>query len=74
MPRRRAPIRQYARRSSPWRCTAITMHRTMHAARRKGPLADKKAFLIEMERPDTADRFSMIYVPIAWPRRSSWRL
>lgn len=31
----------------------------------KGPLADKKAFLIEMERPDTADRFSMIYVPIA---------
>ena len=33
--------------------------------RAKGPLADKKAFLIEMERPDTADRFSMIYVPIA---------
>lgn len=31
----------------------------------KGPLFDKKAFLIEMERPDTADRFSMIYVPIA---------
>ena len=31
----------------------------------KGPLADKKAFLIEMERPDTADRFSMIYVPVA---------
>lgn len=31
----------------------------------KSPLADKKAFLIEMERPDTADRFSMIYVPIA---------
>ena len=31
----------------------------------KGPLFDRKAFLIEMERPDTADRFSMIYVPIA---------
>ena len=31
----------------------------------KGPLFDKKDFLIEMERPDTADRFSMIYVPIA---------
>ena len=31
----------------------------------KGPLFDNKSFLIEMERPDTADRFSMIYVPIA---------
>lgn len=31
----------------------------------KGPLFDNKDFLIEMERPDTADRFSMIYVPIA---------
>ena len=31
----------------------------------KGPLHDDKAFLLEMERPDTVDRFSMIYVPIA---------
>ncbi len=31
----------------------------------KGPLFDEKAFLVEMERPDTVDRFSMIYVPIA---------
>ena len=31
----------------------------------KAPLYDDKAFLMEMERPDTADRFSMIYVPIA---------
>ena len=31
----------------------------------KCPLYDEKAFLTEMERPDAADRFSMIYVPIA---------
>lgn len=31
----------------------------------KGPLHAEKAFLIEMERPDTVDRFSMIYVPVA---------
>lgn len=31
----------------------------------KGALHAEKAFLIEMERPDTVDRFSMIYVPIA---------
>ena len=31
----------------------------------KGPLFDREAFLTEMERPDTADRFSMIYVPVA---------
>ena len=31
----------------------------------KGPLFDQKAFLTEMERPDTVDRFSMIYVPVA---------
>ncbi len=35
------------------------------AGRSKGPLHDDKAFLLEMERPDTVDRFSMIYVPIA---------
>lgn len=31
----------------------------------KGPLFDGDAFLTEMERPDTVDRFSMIYVPVA---------
>lgn len=31
----------------------------------KGPLHAEKAFLTEMERPDTVDRFSMIYVPVA---------
>lgn len=31
----------------------------------KGPLHQEKAFLTEMERPDTVDRFSMIYVPVA---------
>lgn len=31
----------------------------------KGPLFDGNAFLTEMERPDTVDRFSMIYVPVA---------
>lgn len=31
----------------------------------KGPLFDRESFLTEMERPDTADRFSMIYVPVA---------
>ncbi|MDO4271151.1 MAG: hypothetical protein Q4C72_09560 [Eubacteriales bacterium] len=31
----------------------------------KGPLHDERAFLMEMERPDTVDRFSLIYVPIA---------
>lgn len=31
----------------------------------KGPLHSERAFLIEMERPDTVDRFSMIYVPVA---------
>lgn len=31
----------------------------------KGPLHEEKAFLLEMERPDTVDRFSMIYVPVA---------
>ena len=31
----------------------------------KGPLFDEKAFLTEMERSDTVDRFSMIYVPVA---------
>lgn len=31
----------------------------------KGPLHDKDSFLLEMERPDTVDRFSMIYVPVA---------
>ena len=31
----------------------------------KGPLFDEDAFLTEMERPDTVDRFSMIYVPVA---------
>lgn len=31
----------------------------------KGPLHVKKAFLVEMERSDTVDRFSMIYVPVA---------
>lgn len=31
----------------------------------KGPLHGEQAFLTEMERPDTADRFAMIYVPVA---------
>lgn len=31
----------------------------------KGPLHQREDFLREMERPDTVDRFSMIYVPIA---------
>lgn len=31
----------------------------------KGPLHTEEAFLTEMERPDTVDRFSMIYVPVA---------
>ncbi|MGI6181741.1 MAG: hypothetical protein ACOYIE_06650 [Agathobaculum sp.] len=31
----------------------------------KGPLHAEDAFLTEMERPDSADRFAMIYVPIA---------
>lgn len=31
----------------------------------KGALHAEKAFLTEMERPDTVDRFSMIYVPVA---------
>lgn len=31
----------------------------------KGPLHAEEAFLTEMERPDTVDRFSMIYVPVA---------
>lgn len=31
----------------------------------KGPLHQNEDFLREMERPDTVDRFSMIYVPIA---------
>ena len=31
----------------------------------KGPLHAEKAFLTEMERADTVDRFSMIYVPVA---------
>jgi len=30
----------------------------------KAPLPNLRAFLVEMERMDTADRFSMIYVPI----------
>lgn len=31
----------------------------------KGPLHDPQAFLTEVERPDTVDRFSLIYTPIA---------
>lgn len=31
----------------------------------KGPLYRQEDFLVELERPDAADRFSMIYVPIA---------
>ncbi len=31
----------------------------------KGPLHSEHAFLLEMERMDSVDRFSMIYVPIA---------
>lgn len=31
----------------------------------KGPLFDKNDFLTELERPDTVDRFSMIYAPLA---------
>ena len=31
----------------------------------KCPLYDPKAFLTEIERPDTVDRFSLIYAPIA---------
>lgn len=31
----------------------------------KAPLPDMEAFIREMERPDSVDRFSMIYVPIA---------
>ena len=31
----------------------------------KCPLYDPKAFLVEIERPDTVDRFSLIYTPIA---------
>lgn len=30
----------------------------------KGPLHSERAFLLEMERPDSVDRFSMIYVPL----------
>ena len=30
----------------------------------KAPLSNIRAFLVEMERMDTADRFSMIYVPV----------
>lgn len=31
----------------------------------KGPLFNKNDFLTELERPDTVDRFSMIYAPLA---------
>ncbi len=31
----------------------------------KGPLHDGQAFIMELERADTIDRFSMVYVPLA---------
>ncbi len=31
----------------------------------KGPLHDGQAFILELERADTVDRFSMVYVPLA---------
>lgn len=31
----------------------------------KGPLPDVRAFLVEIERSDTVDRFSLFYVPLA---------
>lgn len=63
--RRRVPIVPSARQSSRWRFIAITTARLTPCNAVKCPLYDASSFLTEIERPDTVDRFSLIYTPIA---------
>lgn len=63
-----ARARAYKAISSAERPMAVYSHydRTDDVCRAvKGPLGKMEDFLREMERPDTIDRFSMIYAPIA---------